>query len=128
MIQRSERPVVRSGYLGWKVPAAELKPMSAEEARDLVLECFYRAQHETFERQKQRLGVDWSESSVRRSVSGTVRAAFGRVGGDFDHPTRVALERAVECLATKARSWGTPPDIIEHHAGEIRSVLAYVRD
>lgn len=92
-------------------------------ARDALVECLYQAQHETFMHQKERLGVPSDESSVRQSIVGAVRAALSRVGGSYEAPTRAHLRAALDVLAVKARTWGTPPDIIEYHRSEMIKVL-----
>jgi len=109
----------------WKLPESQLVDLTPEKARDLVVECFYYAQHETFLRTKQKLGVTrLDETSLRASIVGAVRLAFDEIGGDYDHPTVASLRSAIAVLARKAESWGTPMDIIQHHARQIGRVLS----
>ncbi len=115
-------------YTRWCVPPGDLVDVTPEKARDLIIECFYRAQHEMFERTKQRMGTRWDEEAVRKSVSGAVRSAFSQAGGDFDAPSRLDFEQVLQVLGAKARSWGTPLDIIQHHQREIERVLSRLRD
>lgn len=105
----------------WCAPATGARDPLA--ARDLLVECFRHAQAETFARQRERLGVAADEEAVDMSIRGAVRAALSSVGGDFDHPTKEHLAGAVEVLARKARTWGTPDDIVDHHLTEMRKVI-----
>lgn len=108
----------------WNLPESQLVDLTPEKARDLVVECFYYAQHETFSRTKQRLGMTHLDNaSLRASLVGAVRLAFDETGGDYDQPTTASLGRAIAVLARKAESWGTPMDIIRHHAEQIGRVL-----
>jgi hypothetical protein len=112
----------------WCARTQGLGPMSAVQARDLMVECFYEAQKAMFERSKQRLGTDWNEESVRRSVTAAVRAGFEQVGEDFEHPTKQGIIETMTVLGRKARSWGTPNDIIEHHKQEMENVIALIEE
>lgn len=110
----------------WVCPTSRLRNLDATKARDLVVECFYQAQSETFQAQKERMGMSTDEEAVRKTVLGAVRAAFAKAGGDFDYPTRESLSRAVDALALSAASWGTPREIIEHHKAQIATVLDHL--
>ncbi len=108
----------------WTLPQAELNHLTPIRARDLVIECFYYAQHETFARTRQKLGaarVD--DAALRADITAAVRIAFRESGGDPDHPTAATLAAAVAVLGRKAASWGTPPDIIQHHGMQIQGML-----
>jgi hypothetical protein len=108
----------------WKLPAIALPDLTPARARDLVVDCFYFAHHETFERAKRRLGArPPDEDSLRATVIGAVRMAFRESGGDFDRPTVASLAGAIAVLGRKAESWGTPPDIVRHHGDQIRRLL-----
>ena len=115
-------------YGEWCARTQGLGPMSAEEARDLMIECFYEAQHATFQRSKQRLGTEWDEESVRRSVTAAVRGGFEQVDADFEHPSKQGIVEVMAVLGRKARSWGTPNDIIEHHKEEMENVIALIEE
>lgn len=108
----------------WVCPAWRLRDLDPIRARDLVVDCFYHAQGETFRHQKERMGVPADKDSLRRTVIGAVRAAFDKTGGDFEHPTAESLRRAVQALGASAASWGTPKEIIEHHQSQIEEMLA----
>jgi len=115
-------------YGEWCARTQGLRSMSALQARDLMIECFYEAQHATFQRSKQRLGTEWDEESVRRSVTAAVRGGFEQVGEDFEHPSKTSIVEVMTALARKARSWGTPNDIIEHHKQEMENVIALIQE
>lgn len=111
----------------WCISDEDARDLDCVGARDLMIECFYQAQHATFIRMKQSLGVSWDEDSVRRSVKGAIRTALSKVGADWDCPTKAQLQEAAEVLAKRAGSWGTPPDIIDHHREEIDKVLSLLK-
>lgn len=109
----------------WTVPEGEFRALTPERVRDLIVECFFQAQHETFERAKQRVGsADTDAKSIRAAVLGAVRVAFKESGGDFERPTAVSLGRMVQVLARKAGAWGTPDEIVAHHRAQIGRMLA----
>ncbi len=110
-------------YVRWCVSERELDQLSPERARDLIVKCFQEAQRETFARARESLGARQDEDALKRSLVHAVRLAFQEAGYDFDHPTMEGLMEVVETLTRKAQSWGTPPDIIEHHRSEIGRVL-----
>jgi hypothetical protein len=108
----------------WTMSELELEGLTPLRARDLVVECFYYAQHETLARTRLRLGVGHlDEASIRASVTGAVRLAFKEAGGDYEHPTAGSLAGAIDVLARKAESWGTPEDIVRHHREQIERML-----
>lgn len=111
----------------WKLPQPELVGLTPARARDLLVECFFFAQHETLARAKQKLGAKGiDDASLRANIVGAVRLAFKESGGDYDQPTRASLGEAVAVLARKAESWGTPPDIIQHHRDQVLEMLRHV--
>ena len=93
------------------------------KARDIIIECFYTAQQDTFARQKEKANPYASSKEVKDTVTAAIRAEFKAIGADFDNPRKKDLVEVVEILATKAKSWGTPDDIIQHHKGQIAKVL-----
>lgn len=112
-------------YSAWHADEHDLsETIHPQRARDLIIECFFEAQRETFERTKQNLGVATDDAAIRRSIVSVVRLSFDQVDGDFDSPTRTSLEQVVAALAAHAAAWGTPSDIIEHHRMEIEKVMA----
>jgi hypothetical protein len=108
----------------WTVPEAELRRLTSERARDLIVECFFQAQRETFLRAKQRVGAGATDpQALRAAVVGAVRVAFKECDGDYERPTPATLAKMVRVLARKAESWGTPEDVIAHHRAQIGRVL-----
>jgi hypothetical protein len=103
---------------------ADLEGLTPLRARDLLVECFYYAQHETLARTRLRLGVGHlDEASIRAGVTGAVRLAFKEAGGDYEHPTASSLAGAIDVLARKAEAWGTPEDVVRHHHEQIMRML-----
>ena len=111
------------GVKCWTCSEADLVDLDAAKARDLIERCFYEAQRETFIRVKQCLGVRSDDETIHRSIDSAVRIAIEQVGGNYDNPTERHLRDAIDILADRAASWGTPPDIFEHHRRQIVGVL-----
>ncbi len=107
----------------WCIQDSDLEGVEPSAARDILIECFFEAQKETFARVKKDLGSRAEVEDVRRSVEQAVKLTFKEAGHDFANPTRRALEDVVQILARKAGSWGTPDDIIDHHMIEIQRLL-----
>ncbi|MEJ2422821.1 MAG: hypothetical protein P8018_14160 [Acidobacteriota bacterium] len=107
----------------WVPNENDLANMSPEKARDLILECFFQAQKETFARARKRLGQVPNEKELRDSIEGAVRLAFKEVNGTYGTPTFETLTGAVGVLARKAEAWGTPRDIVDFHSQQISKVL-----
>jgi len=108
----------------WKLTEDNLADLTPQRARDLVVECFYFAQHETLARTRMKLGAGHGdEASMRASVAMAVRLAFKEAGGDYERPTAVTLADAIAVLARKAEAWGTPEDIVRHHHEQIVRML-----
>ncbi|HAL31213.1 MAG TPA: hypothetical protein DCP20_10980 [Coriobacteriia bacterium] len=112
----------------WCPVPTMLRDVDGVRARDLLADCFYHAQHQTFTRMKQKMGTTWDEESVRKSVNGAIRTTLAQVGGSWDSPTRDDLLAAAQVLARRARSWGTPDDIIVAHQAEYGRVLERLND
>ncbi len=110
-------------YQRWSLSKDDLKGLNPVKARDLIIKCFFEAQKETFASVKRELGVTPTDESIMDSVTSAVRVAFKKAKGSFDNPTKEDLSKVVQILARKASSWGTPPDIIEHHKNQIMTVL-----
>lgn len=102
----------------------DLVGLTPRRARDLVVQCFFNAQLETFQRAATRLGADTSQEQLHRTVEGAVRLAFRSTKGDYENPTNESLMAAVMDLAAKAAAMGTPHDIIEHHKQQLGRVFA----
>lgn len=114
-------------FTRWECKDSDLKDMTPSKARDLIIQCFFEAQKETFSRAKKTLGKETADSELHSSVEGAVRLTFKEVGGNFENPSREDLGKAVQALARKASSWGTPDDIIEHHKGQIMKILGSLK-
>jgi hypothetical protein len=110
-------------YHRWSLGALDLQGLTPEKARDIIVKCFIEAQKETFHQARERLGASTDPESIQKSMATSVRMVFAEMGYDYDRPTPEALGKVVERLARSAMSWGTPPDIIEHHKGQIEKVL-----
>ncbi len=115
-----------SGF--WNIPQNKFNDLTGEKARDLILDCFFFAQKETFAHAKEKLGMPASDDAVRKSVRTVVEKAFVEIGASFEQPTRETLQRLVELLARKSLAWGMPHDVVEHHRKQIETMLKRVPD
>ncbi len=106
-----------------KLEGEVLQGLTLMGARNLVVECFFRAQKETFARGARSLGVVPSDEDLERTVRNAVMHAFQSAGANFEEPTRETLMAAVEKLAGKAAAMGTPKDIIERHRAQLARVF-----
>lgn len=108
----------------WKIPEERLSgALSAAEARDLMVECFWQAQREAFGRAAASVGGS-SLNDVRQTIVTVVKMAFESAGGQFERPTKQMLERVLPVLVAKAGAFGTPADIVEHHEKQIMNMIA----
>lgn len=112
----------------WYCAPSDLVDLTPERARDLIVECFFQAQQETLERARAGVGLDTEPSVVRAQAENSVRLALENTGGDFDHPDKASLDRAVESLLQTARGMGTPADIMRHHEQQIAMMLEGLGD
>lgn len=111
---------------GWKIPEEKLaRPLSALDARDLLVECFWQAQREAFARAASSVGG--SLTGVRETIVTVVKMAFESVGGEFDRPTRQALEQVLPVLVSKASAFGTPADIVKRHELQLTTLIGQLR-
>jgi hypothetical protein len=110
-------------YGRWFCMPSDLEGLTPLHARDLIIECFFQAQHEAIQRDHAAVGHDTDLEAIRLEAREAVRSAFTRTGGDFDNPDKASLELAVELLIRTAASMGTPADIIRHHEQQIAMML-----
>jgi hypothetical protein len=108
----------------WKLPESAFVDLTPARARDLVVDCFFFAQHETFARAKEKvMARHMDDASLHASIVSAVRLAFRECDGDYDQPTLASLAKVVAVLERKAEAWGTPTDIVQHHRGEVEIML-----
>jgi DNA-binding response OmpR family regulator len=119
----SKEAYMVSKYGRWEFKDEDLMDMTPAKARDLIIRCFFEAQKETFARAKKGLGREVSDPAIHRSIKTVVELACAEAEGNFDSPSKEDLVKVVQTLALKASLWGTPPDIIEYHKGQISKVL-----
>lgn len=102
--------------------------LTCVEARARVVDCFYRAQKETFARAAAAMGTAPSDAELQQTIEGAVRLAFRAAKADYEHPTKEGLMSAVAALAAKAAAMGTPTDIIDRHRAELGEVFTAIAD
>lgn len=112
----------------WSLSEKDLRDITPWKVRDLIIQCFYEAQRETFARARRKAGsMDTAADSLRAAVVASVRTAFREVNGSFDAPTVESLEEVVGILRRRAAAWGTPPDVVQHHGGQVATLLERLR-
>lgn len=107
----------------WNLQPSDLSELTPAKARDLITRCLLEAQTETFAQNERTLGHQAQGQDIRVIVEGAVRLAFREAKEDYENPSVAGLIRVVQVLARKSNSWGTPPEIIEHHKRQIGRVL-----
>jgi hypothetical protein len=111
-------------YQRWICSPSDLADLTPKRARDLIVECFFQAQHEMMEEGQAATGLDADPVAIRMGAESAVRMAFASTGGDFENPDKASLQRAVVSLLEMASTFGTPADIIHHHEQQIAVLLA----
>ncbi len=112
----------------WCLTEEDLRNLTPEKARDLIVMCFLESHKETLARTARKLGILPTDAKLAGQVKAAVRTAFREVDGDFENPTPSDLAKVVSVLARRAKSWGTPDDIIEFHKKQIGKVLAKLQE
>ncbi len=107
----------------WFVSQRDLLYLDTVKARDVIIHCFYSAQKETFARIKDKEKLPATDQDIKNTVTAAIKSVFTTAGENFDNPTKEGLAKVVSLLASQAKSWGTPDDIIEHHKEQIQKVL-----
>lgn len=115
-------------YERWFCSPSDLVELDPTRARDIIVQCFFEAQHEAMTRSNERRGLDTDPALIRSEALGAVLNAFKRTGGDYNDPDKASLVRVVESLADNASVLGTPQDIVEHHKEQIGIILAALPD
>ena len=115
-------------FAKWFASLRDTMFLTPAKARDTIINCFFTAQRETFARMKEKAHPFVSTKEIKSTVTAAVRGVFKEIGADFDKPTKNDLTKVVEILAAKAKSWGTPDDIVQHHKGEIEKILNALKD
>lgn len=107
----------------WNVSESQLRDCTPATVRDLIVECFYVAQGQTFRRVKEQAHAPCAEKNIIDSIAAVVRLAFSECQGDFNNPSKESLQRVIVFLSKQAATWGTPQDIIEHHLAQIQKAI-----
>lgn len=111
------------------VTVEQLKDLTPASARELLVECFFQAQKETFLRAAVSLRHEVPpDAELRKTVEGAVRFAFRSVKADFQNPTPQSLVAVIGKLAEQASAMGTPADIIAHHKQQLSRVVAALEE
>jgi len=108
----------------WTVAESDLDEMTPVKARDLVIDCFFHAQKETFHAIKEKLNKESSDEEILESVRSIIKMTFDETGGDFENPTKQQLMAVIMNIAEKSKAWGTPEDIINHHKEQIEKIIS----
>lgn len=106
-----------------KWEASDFANLTPIKVRELITQCFYESQHETFRRIKKKIGLPSEDQDVFSGVVSVIRLAFTTVGADYDNPTKDGLQKVIQYLAQQAVRWGTPKEVIEHNDQQIKQLL-----
>jgi hypothetical protein len=107
----------------WSSQNIDTNNIDPIKIRDLIIECFHVSQGEMFKQTKQRLGFSHNDRDIYERVLSVVRLAFEKVNGDFHHPSKDDLTQVHQYLLERARSWGTPEDVLKHNSNEVLSLI-----
>ena len=97
------------------------KPVTEIMVRDALVRCFGQA-HCPFKEVDQPSDENLEEMYARPIVE----KAFIDSGGDFEHPTKKSIKKAITSLVEFAKNF-TDPSIIQQHAQEVRTLLYKIR-
>ncbi len=111
-------------YNAWSVAPHYLEHMTAELARDLIIECLAVAHRHNFEARSGVTAGSMDARTLHDIASTIVRTAFSDLGYDFNEPDAASCRMVVEHLSRESHLRGTPATIIDHHICEYRKVLA----
>lgn len=111
----------------WRVSEDELGDLTPVRARDLIIECFFRAQHHA-RRFSSPLQTEVHDRELRETMRVALRFRFEDLGLDFDNPSPDCIGIIASELARDAELWGTPAHVVEHHIGELRRIEACLTD
>ena len=112
------------GYVTWSVAPHYLEHMTAELARDLIIECLSVAHRHNFEARSGVTAGSMDERTLHDIAHAIVREAFSDLGYDFNEPDAASCRMVVEHLSRESHLRGTPATIIDHHLCEYGKVLA----
>lgn len=111
-----------AGSTLWRVSDTDLADLDALRARDLLVECMFRAQRGNFKREATSLDAGRHEEELRNTVRAAIRLKFKDLGCDYEQPTTRDISRVAQVLASETRAWGTPEDVVEHHIDQMRII------
>ena len=115
-------------YKRWNVSEKDLKNLTPEKARELIEECIFQAQKETVQCVAMAMGKGKSEDAMKKQTGEMIRNAFNETGGSYDNPYYDSLNAVVQFLAKNVVSWGTPPEIANHHKEQLEIVLNKLKE
>ncbi len=105
------------------------KPVSPEDVRDAIVECFVAAHKEQLDELKEYLdeaSKDNFEEMKRINVRQLMRGMFEQAGGDFDKPSKETIMAALEKIKEFAVNFRNQ-DIVARHYGEIVKLVALLK-
>lgn len=109
----------------WNINISDLDDLSPVKVRDLIIECLYKAERETFLRIKNESNISSNENEkeIREYIETRVKIAFDTVGGNFEHPTKESLSNVAVVIAKMSTLFGTPKNVIEFHKGQMQRLI-----
>lgn len=107
----------------WCLNPSDLEEMNAVKARDVIMNCFFEAQKETYIRGGMLMGQEFSEEQVRNTIKYSFKSGFKSINADFNNPSIESINQLISLLMRKAKAMGTPEDIVLYHRDQIDQVL-----
>ena len=95
------------------------KEVTIKNVRDATVKCFVKAHKDVLAEME---ASDYMEDKKevermkKMSIKLLVRNFFEEVGGDYNHPTKVDMEKVLERLAEFAKNFRNPELVTKHYA------------
>ncbi len=105
------------------------QPVSPEDARDALVECFTGAHKSVLEQSMSGLAEEMSEKEVdafeKLNVKQMIRNFFDEVGGDYEKPAKESIIAVCDKLAEFSKSF-RDQQLITKHYGEIMQLVGKI--
>ncbi|MCK5598316.1 hypothetical protein KAI78_01730 [bacterium] len=107
----------------WAISDEDLVDLNPAKVVELMIQCFFAAQKETFRQAKDRLGFDTSDDKIMNSVRTIVKKNFKSIDVVPEEANLDDIIKVMENLAYEAKCFGTSDEIIHHHQQEMMKVI-----